>query len=311
MDKEKQQYVVGVDIGGTHIRIGAITTEKKLCFFTKKKINDVLDHNQPITSLIKFLEEYIQTHFSIEDTLAIGIGFPSIVSKDKKSIYSTPNLECLSNINIVDPLQDYLEVPVFIDNDVNQLLQFEISKRDILKDDIVLGFYIGTGFGNSIYINQQFLDGKNGAAGELGHIPVLNSDDMCSCGNPSCIETKASGKKLVSIHKESFSDVPFEKIFSYYSNHQIIDEFIKAISIPIVTEINIFDPHLVIIGGGVTGMDNFPVKRLEEYILTYCRKPFPAEGLRIEYAEDTDSAGVIGAATSILNRSNFEDKITS
>jgi allose kinase len=302
MKIETHKYVIGVDIGGTHLRIGAVNTDKELFFFQKKKIADILDHQTPIKSLADFLNGYIEEYVGLENVLAIGMGFPSVISKDKKGIHSTPNLECLSNINIVDPIQEYVHLPVYIENDVNYLLQYEISQRKIEKDEIVLGFYIGTGYGNSIYLFNQFLSGKNGAAGELGHIPALGNEVVCGCGNIGCIETYASGKRLVALHKEYFSDVSFEEIFTKYSTAPKIIQFVETLAIPIITEINIFDPHLVIIGGGVVGMKDFPKKRLEDAILQKCRRPFPANNLVIEYAEDTNAAGVLGASMNIFEK---------
>ncbi|GAA0382147.1 allose kinase [Bacillus horti] len=302
MQRQDKSYVIGVDIGGTHIRIGAVASDNSLSFFQKHKVYEVIDVDQPIESLIFFLDAYIQENLRIEQVLAVGMGFPSIISKDKKSIHSTPNLECLSNTNIVDRIEAFFSIPVFIENDVNYLLQFEIAKRDIGEQDIVLGFYIGTGFGNSIYINQQFLEGKNGAAAELGHIPVMGNEEICQCGNVGCIEMHASGKALVALHKKYFSDVPFHQVFAKYGSDSKIDAFIRALAVPIATEINIFDPHLVMIGGGVISMEQFPKERLEYHIQSYCRKPYPAQGLKMEYAEDTNAAGILGAATAIFKK---------
>lgn len=307
MKMENTKFVIGLDIGGTHMRIGAVTPLGSLHHFFKKKTKDILDPLKPIESLASFLDEYIETYISSEEVLAVGIGFPSVVSKDKKSIYSTPNLDCLSNINIVDPLEALIHKPIFINNDVNFLLQYEISRRRIADDEIVLGFYIGTGFGNAIYLNNRFLDGKNGAAGELGHIPVYKHSETCQCGNVGCVEMIASGKRLVALHQDYFSDISFEDLFSVYSNTKPIEDFLEALAIPIATEINIFDPHVIILGGGVIGMKDFPKSKLESYIYKFSRKPFPAEGLLFEYAKDTSSAGVLGAASYIYQQLTLKD----
>lgn len=300
MSKRLKTYAVGVDMGGTHIRIGAVTQDGQLHSFEKRKTREVINPEQPIESLKQFLLHYVNQLAG--DIIGIALGFPSVVSKDKKRIYTTPTMESLSNINIVDPLESYLNIPIFINNDVNHLLQYEISKRNISKDEIVLGFYIGTGYGNAVYLHQQFLEGKHGAAAELGHIPVYHAEGICNCGNVGCIETIGSGKRLVELYEKHFSDVPFEEIFTRYADHPLIDDFVQAVSIPIATEINIFDPHLVIIGGGVVGMKDFPRQRLEEKIFAATRKPVPAENLVLEYAEDIHAAGVLGAASHVLEK---------
>lgn len=302
MDNDKQTYIIGVDIGGTHTRIGAVTPDGSLHYFSKKKTVEVIDADAPIDSLKRFIDAYIQLHIGDGKVLAVGLGFPSVVSKDKKSIHTTTSMESLSNVNIVDPLEAWLKVPIYIDTDVNNLLQYEISKRNITKDEIVIGLFIGTGFGNSVYIHGQFLQGKNGAAAELGHMPIYQNSTMCECGNIGCLEVIASGKRLVALHQEHFSDVPFKDIFTNYKEDKIIDDFIQALSVPIATEVNIFDPHLVLIGGGVVGMNDFPHERLNEKVLKSCRRPFPAEGLCIEYVEDVNAAGVLGAASYIYGQ---------
>ncbi|MBS4207395.1 allose kinase [Bacillus sp. FJAT-50079] len=301
MDNKSKTYVIGVDIGGTHTRIGAVTPDGTLHYFLKKKTVDVIDEKEPIASLQNFLVNYIQTNIQNDRILAIGLGFPSVVSRDKKRIYTTTSMESLANVNIVDPLENFLNIPIYIDNDVNHLLQYEIAKRNISKEKVIIGLYIGTGFGNSIYINGQFLRGKNGAAAELGHIPIYQNMDVCDCGNVGCLENIASGKRLVTLHQKYFQDVAFHEIFTKYSDHPIIDDFIQALSVPIATEANIFDPDLIIIGGGVIGMDDFPRQKLEDKIRQSCRRPFPAEGLVIEYAEDVNAAGVLGAASHIYD----------
>ncbi|MBO1005116.1 allose kinase [Pseudogracilibacillus auburnensis] len=307
MDTKLKTYAVGVDMGGTHIRIGAVTCEGTLHFFEKRKTKDVVDSQNPVESLSRFLSEYL--HQLDGEVIGVGLGFPSVVSKDKKRIYTTPTMAALGDINIVDPLEASLNIPVYINNDVNHLLQYEISKREIAEDEIVLGFYIGTGYGNAIYMRNDFLEGKHGAAGELGHIPVYHADGLCNCGNVGCIETVASGKRLLELYEAYFSDVPFEDIFSKYANHPVIDDFIKAVSMPIATEINIFDPHLVIIGGGVIGMKDFPRHLLVEKIIASCRKPVPAEGLVLEFAEDIHAAGVLGAASHIYEKMSKVTKV--
>lgn len=313
-NKEFNQYVIGVDIGGTHIRIGAVDHQKKVHSPYKLKTNEVIKNDDPIDALGNFLEKYIAKEVDLKNVLAICLGFPSVVSKDRKKIYDTPNFNYLSNINIVDPLQEKFNVPVLIDNDVNNLLKFEINKRNVSDDQIVVGFYIGTGFGNAIYINGKILEGKNGVAGELGHTPVLGKNDLCECGNVGCVENYASGKRLVQLHKMYFSDIQLKDIFKYYSEDERIKEFIDAMAVPIATEINIFDPHLVILGGGVVGMEGFPKEEFEKNILKYVRKPYPYNGLVIEYAEDDSSAGIIGSTIDFFHNfpkinSKYNDKV--
>jgi allose kinase len=295
MSYNNKEYVLGVDIGGTYTRLGMLTKDGHLHNVMIKRTKEWMEFSKPLNGLDKVLFEYYQLIISEGTMLAISIGLPSIISKDKKMVLSTPNMPGFNNINIVDPLERLFHVPVFIENDVNFLLLKEIVDRKLSNTSIIVGFYIGTGFGNSIFINGKFLVGHNGVAAELGHIPVLGRNDICSCGNPGCVEQYASGTRLQKIKQEFFPECEIQDIFTKHKSSETLCGFIDALSIPIATVINILDPDHIIIGGGVVNMDCFPKEDLDNYIYLHTRKPLPAENLNITYAEDSQTSGIIGA----------------
>lgn len=299
-------FAIGIDIGGTNFRIGAVEEDGKIKNFKKEKVSILFNDRPPIENLKKVIQSFVNETGEGE-MKAIAIGFPSTISKDKKMIYSTPNLPGFENINIKDLLQDTFGVPVFIENDVNYLLQYEISSHKWNNPGVVLGFYIGTGYGNAIYINNTFLEGKNGVAAELGHIPVLNGEGKCGCGNEGCIELYASGKRLKEIKDLRFPETEWEDLFTLHADDPEIESFIKTLAIPIATEINILDPDEIVLGGGVLQMEGFPKKKLEHFIYQFARKPYPAENLVIHYAENKSETGVLGAAFYAYERLNKMD----
>ena len=108
------------------------------------------------------MKSYIE-RYKLEGRVgAISVGVPSMVSKDKSFIYSTPNLKGLENIDLGHLLGDYVNIPVFVDRDVNYLLVNDIKTHglDPDRERTILGFYLGTGFGNAVYINGQLHVGK-------------------------------------------------------------------------------------------------------------------------------------------------------
>lgn len=290
---EEREYILGIDIGGTNFRIGLVSKEYKVEEFQIKSISELQEGNF-IDNLVEHIQFYIDSYG--DKIEAVGIGFPSIVSKDKRYVYSTPNIKNLDNINVTDSLEKLINIPVYINKDVNFLMLKDIQENKIEKDKIAIGLYIGTGFGNAIYINGKIVEGKHGVAGELGHIPVLNSKEICACGNIGCIEMHASGKRLKMILDKEFLETSIDEIFIKYANSDIIKEYIDALSIPIATEINILDPDYIIIAGGVPMMKGFPIKELEKAIYRRARKPYPAEDLNIIIANHNQQSGLIGAA---------------
>jgi allose kinase len=300
MTYDHKEFVLGMDIGGTHIRLGMVTRDGQLHNFFIQSTTEIKDTLDPAGQLQATIHDYLQTCDG--QLLAICIGFPAIISKDKRVILSSPNLPGFNDVNIVDPLETAFQVPILVDNDVNFLLLKEIVDQKLPDSGVVVGFYIGTGFGNSIYIHGKFLDGKNGVAAELGHIPVLNRDEICACGNPGCIEIYASGIRLQEIKKQHFPDCEIQDIFVKHSSTDVIQEFLNALSIPIATGINMLDPDNIIIGGGVVNMDSFPKEDLEKYIYLHARKPYPADNLNITYVDANQTLGVVGAGYYALRK---------
>lgn len=296
-----QDFIIGIDIGGTHFRIGMVTPEGSLHGYYMEDSRVLHSEGDSLNNLSRYIENYMANN-SMGRLIGIAIGFPSTISKDKKTVYSSPNIKGFDHVDVGTPLQKKFQVPVFIDNDVNFLLQCEIEKNNLHNKGIILGFYIGTGFGNAIYIEDHFLDGKNGSAAELGHIPVLGRNETCTCGNQGCIEIYASGKRLREIQQHYFTDTDIAELFTKHRQKPVIKDFVRALAVPIAIEINLLDPDYAIIGGGVPNMIDFPKEQLEEYICQYVRKPFPAQGLQLLYADTAQEAGVLGAAFYALKK---------
>lgn len=289
----KNSRILGFDIGGTNVRFGLVDAKGNLENFIMKKTTEVFKEN-PMLSLAEEIKNYIDENQNY-DIDAIVAGFPSTIDRDRKIILSTPNIDGLDNIEFVKELEKYFSIPIFLEKDVNLIFEYDIYTKKFDKNSTVLGFYIGTGFGNAIQVNGKLLIGKNGVAGELGHTVVLGDNKLCSCGNKGCMEGYASGKYLQEIHKEFFSNIEIDDIFSIHKDDEKILKFIDNLSAPIASEINIFDPDYIILGGGVISMNDFPKNYLEEFVRNHLRKPFPYSNIEFSYSSANQKSGVIGA----------------
>ncbi|NMD37178.1 MAG: allose kinase [Christensenellaceae bacterium] len=289
-------FIFSMDIGGTNIRSGFVDEKFQLSDFEISSVKQIFGDNT-----MENLCELIKHKIGTKKPKAIALGFPSAIDKSRKVLLSTPNIKGLDNINVVDYLESKLNIPTIIDRDVNFLFEYDCYVNN-LHDGMVLGFYIGTGLGNVIAVNGKILYGKNGVAAELGHIPTYGMKDICTCGNEGCAELFASGKMLAEIVEKNNYD--FKDVFVKNVNDKPVQEFIDMVSIPIATEITILDPDYIIIGGGVTHMEGFPIKKLEERIVYHTRKPFPANNLSIMYSEQNQQNGVIGGAIAAFKKVN-------
>jgi len=289
--------VVGIDIGGTNIRIGTVWEDGRLEHFIKKS-SAYLNTPDASNQLVQEIKNYVATHQLDGKVQAVTIGVPSSVSKDKSKIYSTPNLDGLENIDLGKVLKESLGLQVIIDRDVNFLLINDISAHNLDPEGnkTILGMYLGTGFGNAVYINGDIFTGKNGVAGELGHIPMYGNTDRCTCGNIGCTETRVSGRYLKSLQEHNYPETDIGDMFIKHGQDKILQQFIDDAGLIIATEINILDPDYVILAGGVMNMAGFPLEQLKERISEKLRRPYPYENIEFISAKHTQESGVLGGA---------------
>lgn len=291
MNDFMNEFIIGIDIGGTHFRIGAVNSNGEINNFKKIRTSSVIKNNV-LPDIIEFLSEYI----SGLNVKAIAIGFPATLDKNRQKVLQAPNIKFMENLPVVSEISKALNVPVFAERDVSMALLFDMKKYEIPDEGIICGIYFGTGIGNAISINGKLLVGKNGTAGELGHIPVDKSDVFCGCGNYGCMESLAGGKYLAKLQKEHFTETQISDLFLKHENNSLINEFIDRMAIAVSTEINILDPDYVLVGGGVLNMKNFPKNLLREKIISHSRKPLPAENLNLIFTDDESDKSIIGAA---------------
>ena len=286
--------MIGLDIGGTNFRVGAVGPEGDVQQFRKISVHDVFQSADPLADLLSFLRQYIPSTPAGQE--AICIGFPATIDRDRKRVLQAPNLPYMENLPVVEYLTRELGIPVFIERDVTLVLYYDMIAYDIPRRGIISGFYFGTGVGNAIFLDGSPLIGKNGTAGELGHIPVDGSTLTCGCGNVGCMENLAGGKYLRSLTETVYPDTPIGELFTRHSSEPPLIRYVDRMAQAVATEINILDPDYVLIGGGVLAMKDFPRRTLEEMLLKRVRKPYPAENLQLLFPEDRPEKGVVGAA---------------
>lgn len=288
------ELITGVDIGGTHSRIAIMDTTDKLILSTKKiKTADIFEeYNNAIDAIADFLQNFLDVYPAIT---TIVIGFPVSLNASRTHILSCPNIPILDKEkgDIVAVLSDRLNKKILIERDVHLQLCFDMEHHHI-KENIVVGFYVGTGFGQAIWINDLYT-GFHGVAGEVGHIPASYKKKKCGCGREYCLETICSGKVLYDWYQQQNLSIPIDDVWSKYSEFEILQNFLDIIARTAATTVNILDPSSIIFGGGVIDMKFFPKDELVKKTINYTRYPLPANVLQTYFAATSDSNGAIGA----------------
>ena len=292
--------LIVADIGGTKIALGHLEQPLTGAFSTVPNqtlhtvATDLLRVPNPVFALENILLDYAQTHHL--SPTAIVLGVPVSLAKDLDTVLSSPNVPQLEGLQLGSLLEARLRIPVRLERDINLLLLGEVYEKNVSS---ALGIFFGTGIGASLILENRVYRGASVGL-EIGHIPIRGEGKVCVCGNIDCLEAYACGHTLNALSKQ-FS-IPVNDIFIKHGNlelEQLLFEFVRDQAYAVATAINLFDPELCIIGGGVPEMNNFPRETFRQTILEHLRRPLPRESIKLEWAK-LGSRAVLPGALAVL-----------
>lgn len=312
-------YRVGVDLGGTNITVGIIDENLTIIGRSKLKTNLPRHFDEVFSDIIRAIYFAIEdADISIIDISSIGVGVPGAVDSQSGVIDFSSNLK-IYNMSIKSELEKTFNKPVFITNDANcaALAEKKVGAGRNAKN--LIAITLGTGIGGGVIINDKLITGVNGATGEIGHMVIDFDGIECGCGRKGCWEKYASATALARQTKEALAKDLYKKsiIWEMIENDlskigartafeamkngdkigkQIVDGYIKYLACGITNLINIFQPDVLCIGGGMSNEGDtllIPVIRIvekERYSL------YSSKQTKICIAELKNDAGIIGAA---------------
>jgi len=288
---------LGIDWGGTYIKAGIVDSGGKLIkkvIYNSQKLSEKNSFIHEIESLVNQFKE-----FNIQ---AIGIGVPGILDIDKGFIYFLPNISGWEDYPLKDILQKKLKLPVFIDNDANVFALAESRCGAGKGKSRGIFLTLGTGLGGAIIVHNKILTGKT-SSGELGHVPISLNGRRCGCGGKGCIETYVGNSYLLKRYrklknnKTKVKDIKeiFQKGLGGEKEALIVwKEFSHALGKFLSGMINIFNPEVIIFGGGVSGA----FRLFKPYVWQVIKQQAiqtQLNGLKLVKAKLKDP-GIIGAA---------------
>ena len=266
-------YKLGLDIGGTKINIGILDEESELVCVRRVEIASVTDAIADIKRNIKELCE----ENGIETTALIccGIGVPGTVSEDGKKLIKAPNIAVLSE-DFAIRLEEELGIPTVMVQDSRAAAYGEYSAGAGVGAKTLICFTLGTGIGTGIVIDGKIYNGALGAAGELGHIPVVDGGRECGCGKLGCLEKYAAGRGLDITAAELFGKGnTAHRLFREAGlDNKIakgkIDEAIRLLGNAIVSAINLLSPDKILFSGGLAEQTELYLYPLIDYVKEHC-----------------------------------------
>jgi len=293
--------IIGLDIGGTNLRIGAVNEKKEVIVSRILDSEIVSKADCPIKKLCEIIQNFILEN-KLDNLHAVSIGVPSSVANDNETVICTTNMQdkngkpIFQNENIATYLRQELNLPVYVNNDTSNILFYDVFNNNLQNKKLVVGIYIGTGVGASVLIDGKSLKGANGVALDLGHIPYYKGEDLCSCSKHGCCECYASGWKLQKIRSKYYPDEDIKSIFRNHSDDKPLQEFLYSCSHVFSVMTTIFNPDTVIAGGGVIEMDGFPKQKFEQLVKENTGLDVMSVGFDLIYSHSNAEKGIVGAA---------------
>ena len=319
------KYYVGIDLGGTNIVAGVVDESYKIIAKASTKTNCPRPEKEIADDMARMaLEAVKNAKLTIDDIEWIGIGTPGIANS------ATGIIEYSNNLGFKDtPMVKYItefigrnDTPVFIENDANAAAYGEYVAGAAKGAKNAVCITLGTGVGGGIIIDGKIYAGSNFAGAEIGHTVIEVDGAQCSCGRKGCFEAYSSATGLIRMSKEAMEQFP-DSIMNKMAEEKgkvtartsfdamragdkpakdVVDKYIKYLAAGNTNTINIFQPDVLCIGGGVCNEGDpllLPVKDLVKKEVYTRNSPKNCE---IVIAKLGNDAGIIGAA--FLGRAN-------
>ncbi len=314
-------YYIGVDLGGTNIAVGIVDENHKI---VKKASTPTLPDRgaEAIVKDMTRLAENLMKDLGLtpDDIASAGIASPGIANRATGIVEYSCNLP-FHNFHMAEVFRSFLPVKaVYVENDANAaaLAEALAGAAKGTRDSVMIT--LGTGVGGGIIIDGKIISGFNAAGGELGHMVIEKDGRQCGCGRRGCWETYSSATGLANMTREKVNELMLKKIPSvmvdeYRTNGRVsartafdamrkgdkagqavVDEYISYLACGIANIINIFQPEVLSIGGGICNEKNYLLEPLMELV---DREQYTRDNTRktiVKIAEMGNDAGIVGAA---------------
>ncbi len=330
MADAKPEYVLGIDLGGTKILAGVFDSNLKLIAASKLSTKPERGVDAVIERIARCAREAVdEADLTMKQVRGIGIGAPGAVNFAAGTVIFAPNMPGWKDVPLKKGLEKLLDVPVWIENDCNIAALGVYGAELKHKPSSMLGIFVGTGIGGGIIINGELHSGFGHTAGEIGHMVIEVNGPKCGCGNKGCFEALASRtaifQRIKSAVKDGqktiLTDMLGDKLDDMRSGDlrkalkkgdkfvdKVIEEAAEYIGIAVSNLVNILNPEVVVLGGGV-------IEALQDYMMSVIIEtakdyamPGAMKGVEIVASELGDHAGITGGAVLGLRQSVRPEK---
>ncbi|HWK89656.1 MAG TPA: ROK family protein [Longimicrobium sp.] len=317
----EKKWIVGVDLGGTNIVVGLVPIEGGEVLGLRSQSTDSVKGAKFVVDRIvrmvnAAIDEVTAAHGTTRDSVAgVGMGSPGPLDRKTGTVINTPNLGW-RNFPLRDLVQNAVHLPCTLDNDANCATYGEWWLGAGRGVDNLVGLTLGTGIGGGIVLNGEIFHGCSDVAGEIGHMTIDSNGRRCKCGNYGCLEQYASGPAIAVRAVEGIEAGAESMLEDMVGGEldaitaatvyeatvrgdpyaaEVMKDTAKFLGAGVASIINILNPEMVVIAGGVTAAGDTLFEPLRAEVR---RRAFKSaqECCRIVPAELPGTAGVVGAA---------------
>jgi glucokinase len=297
------EHFLGIDIGGTNVKMGLVTTEGEILEHKKVPTIDLKQNGEFIKNLLNVIEEFLKGHPEIKK---VGIGVPGTLDKHRNVTLEIPAISDLNGVNLKGALKERFPSLVFhLENDANAaaLGEYYFAKNDVPEDYIFVT--LGTGVGGAAIMSKQIFKGADGNSMEIGHIASRNNTTleknigkmgMLKLANQRLSEYK--GQSVLAKHSPLSSTTLLVQSAAEGDELalQVFEEVGHILGEGLVSTIRILDIKTILVGGGISAAFDFIIPGAISVLKNYLT-PYYTDALRIQKATLGNNAGLVGAAS--------------
>jgi glucokinase len=318
----KRSVSIGVDIGGTNLKLGVISTDGRLMHSTTDNISKLKNSKSLIDKIRNDVQKFIHQHQHSVHIMGIGVGCPGYVDIDGLISGGIQNLPVLTGVNLKNEL-DCCGYPVYCGNDTNLAAfgEFHFNLKKSTKNIVFIA--LGTGIGGGLILNGELFTGGLGGAGEIGHICVEDDGFVCVCGNSGCVEMYHStnglnnlicreyqkgalSRSMSAVYENNNLFMLPEMLYIAVQNHDESAIGIHSMSCNYLAKamgilVNILSPDAIVLGGGLMAASELILPELQKQIVHF-GKPDLINKVTIKSSVFSSQAVLFGAAALVVEK---------
>jgi glucokinase len=303
------KIIIGVDVGGTNTKCGLVDTRGRVVERARIDTRQYLSKQSLLFSaIVDTVLGLIQKYRGERsDILGVGMGLPGLIDTEKGIVRILPNIPGWRNVPLQRMMEDRLGLPTRIENDVNLITLGEWKYGAGIGCRNLVCMTLGTGVGSGLILDNRLYRGEGFAAGEIGHMPLKRHGLKCNCGGSACFERYVGNTVLVKKARRLFRDktITLEQVSLLAAREDpravaFWHETAVTVGDALTGVVNLLNPRLIIIGGGVANAHRFLFKTITDTIRA---RAMTVQGAMfvIKRANLGDDAGLIGARVLVDN----------